>query len=312
MKLFEVFAAALAGFYALLPSLGLSIILLTVLVRVVLLPLTIKQTRSMREMQKIQPEVKKLQAKHKGDRQKMNEEVMKLYREHGVNPLGGCLPMLLQIPVMIGLFNVLQRPLQYMSFVPGSRLVDDLEGRALQVNQFLGIRLDCSASAALADPGSRGADPALSGAACGGDFIAALPYVALLLAMAATTYLQQKQMQAAQVSTSDAQAQQMRIMSKIIPGMLLVAGFGFPAGVLLYWLTTNVWGMGQQYLTQRGTTPAAGDGSGRTEIVARPKEKSKPQSGKPSRAGQARPASSAGKERTGKKSTGSSAKRKKR
>lgn len=311
MRLFEVFAAALAAFYAVIPSLGLSIILLTILVRVVLLPLSIKQTRSMREMQKIQPEVKKLQAKYKGNRQKMNEEVMKLYREHGVNPLGGCLPMLLQIPVMIGLFNVLQRPLRYMSFVPGSRLVEDLQERALQVNQFLGIRLDCSASASLANPGSRGADPALSGAACGGDVIAALPYIALLLAMAGTTYLQQKQMQAAQITTDDAQAQQMRIMNKIIPVMLLVAGFGFPAGVLLYWLTTNLWGMGQQYVTQRVATSGIAETAGRTGVVARPAEKSKPQSGKPPRPSQAKPASSAGKERAG-KTGGSGSKRKKR
>lgn len=299
MRLFEVFAAALAAFYAVVPSLGLSIILLTVAVRVVLLPLSVKQTRSMREMQKIQPEVKKLQAKYKGNRQKMNEEVMKLYREHGVNPLGGCLPMLLQIPVMIGLFNVLRSPLQYMSFVSGSKLVEDLQERPLAVNQFLGIRLDCGASASLAEPGSAGADPSAAGAACGGDIFAALPYILLLLGMAATTYLQQKQMQAAQVTTSDAQAQQMRIMNKVLPVMLLVAGFGFPAGVLLYWLVTNLWGIGQQYLMQRGATPATATASGHAVVGARA-EKAKPAAGKPAKGKPSKSASSAGKERTAK------------
>src|SRR5918998_2895491 len=101
MGFFELFSAALAGFYALVPSYGLAIILLTLAVRVLLLPLSIKQTRSMREMAKIQPEVKKLQQKHKGDRQKMNEEMMALYKEHGVNPFGGCGPLLLQFPVII-------------------------------------------------------------------------------------------------------------------------------------------------------------------------------------------------------------------
>src|ERR671917_1668377 len=96
MGFFELFSTALAGFYALIPSYGLAIILLTIAVRVVLLPLSIKQVRSMREMQRIQPEIKRLQAKYKGDRQKLNEETMKLYKEHGVNPLAGCLPLLAQ------------------------------------------------------------------------------------------------------------------------------------------------------------------------------------------------------------------------
>src|ERR671915_56735 len=104
MGFFEVFSAALTGFYALVPSLGLAIVLLTIAVRLLLLPLSIKQTRSMREMQRIQPEVKKIQTKHKGDRQKMNEEMMALYKEHGVNPFGGCLPLLMQFPFLIGVF----------------------------------------------------------------------------------------------------------------------------------------------------------------------------------------------------------------
>src|SRR3990170_4229847 len=116
MGFFELFAGALAAFYALIPSFGLAIILLTVAVRLVLLPLSIKQTRSMREMQKIQPEVKKLQQKHKGDRQKMNEAMMALYKEHGVNPFGGCAPLLLQFPVLIGLFYVVRTPLSYMGY----------------------------------------------------------------------------------------------------------------------------------------------------------------------------------------------------
>ena len=116
MGLFEIFSAALTGFYALIPSYGMAIILLTLAVRVILLPLSIKQTKSMREMQRIQPEVKKIQAKHKGDRQKMNEEMMALYKEHGVNPFGGCAPLLLQFPVLIGLFYVVRTPLAYMGY----------------------------------------------------------------------------------------------------------------------------------------------------------------------------------------------------
>ena len=98
----------LNGIYNVIPSYGLAIIVLTLLVRVVLIPLTIKQIRSMSAMQKLQPELKRLQQKYKGDRQKLNEEMMKLYREHGVNPLGGCFPLLMQAPVFIALYSVLR------------------------------------------------------------------------------------------------------------------------------------------------------------------------------------------------------------
>src|ERR671939_2025745 len=110
MGFFELFSGVLSALYAVVRSYGLAIILLTILVRLILLPLSIKQVRSMREMQRIQPEMKRLQAKYKGDRQKLNEEMMKLYKEHGVNPFGGCLPLLSQLIVLIPLFRVLRTP----------------------------------------------------------------------------------------------------------------------------------------------------------------------------------------------------------
>src|SRR5438445_13782629 len=102
-------AAVLAFFYSLIPNFAVAIVLLTVLMMIVLTPLTIKQTRSMLVMQKLQPELKKLQEKHKNDRQALNEAVMALYKEHNANPLGGCLPMLLPFPVFIALFQVLEK-----------------------------------------------------------------------------------------------------------------------------------------------------------------------------------------------------------
>ncbi|HEX5948016.1 MAG TPA: membrane protein insertase YidC, partial [Actinomycetota bacterium] len=98
-SLLKGLGSILSFFYEVIPNYGVAIILLTILVRIVMIPLTIKQTRSMQEMQRIQPKVKELQRKYKGNRQKMNEELMKLYKEHQVNPLGGCLPLLLQLPV---------------------------------------------------------------------------------------------------------------------------------------------------------------------------------------------------------------------
>ncbi|MFZ0665316.1 MAG: YidC/Oxa1 family membrane protein insertase, partial [Acidimicrobiales bacterium] len=106
--LFWVFAQMLALFYSLIPNYIIAITLLTVLVMLLTAPLTIKSTKSMMEMQRVQPEFKKLQAKYKGDREKLNEEVMKLYREHGVSPVGGCLPLLLQMPFFICLYGVIK------------------------------------------------------------------------------------------------------------------------------------------------------------------------------------------------------------
>src|ERR687891_2266248 len=112
--LYDAVGYVLAFFYALIPNLGVAIILLTITVMLLLFPLTAKSARSMLAMQRLQPEIKKLQAKHKGDRQKLNEEMMKLYQEHKVNPLGGCLPLLLQMPVFFALFNVLRDPLDWV------------------------------------------------------------------------------------------------------------------------------------------------------------------------------------------------------
>ena len=241
MGFFELFAAALAAFYSVVPSLGLAIILLTLVTRILLLPLSIKQTRSMREMQKIQPEVKKIQQKHKGDRQKMNEEMMALYKEHGVNPFGGCLPLVMQFPVLIGLFYVIRAPQQYLS--PGAALLADLEAAPARVYDFLGI-LDLN----------RGAGEILAGGFAQ-NFVSSLPYLLLIGFMGFTTYYQQKQMQGSR-GPSDPQAQQMQMFGKIMPFILVVFGFQFPAGVVLYWVTTNVWTVVQQRLILGTLGPA--------------------------------------------------------
>ncbi|MBV8161197.1 MAG: YidC/Oxa1 family membrane protein insertase, partial [Acidimicrobiia bacterium] len=97
----------MAVLYTALPSYGIAIIMLTVAVRLVLYPLTVKQTKSMQAMQRLQPEIKRLQTKYKNDRQKLNEEMMKFYKENKVNPLSGCLPLLLQLPLFIVLYRLI-------------------------------------------------------------------------------------------------------------------------------------------------------------------------------------------------------------
>src|SRR5262245_10349968 len=143
--LYNALGAVLAFFYAIIPNEGVAIILLTISVMIVLFPLTAKSSRSMLAMQRLQPEIKKLQAKHKGDRQKLNEEMMKLYQENKVNPLGGCLPLVVQFPVFIALFHVLRSPL---SSVPtGSALFEALTAaeRAHHGLTFLGMDLSLKA-----------------------------------------------------------------------------------------------------------------------------------------------------------------------
>jgi YidC/Oxa1 family membrane protein insertase len=239
---FEIFATALAAIYGVVGDYGSSIILLTAAVRLVLLPLTIKQTKSMRAMQKLGPEQRRLQQKHKGDRQKYNEEVMKLYKEQGVNPLGGCAPLLLQFPVLIALYWVIRRPLEYMQGISEWALPQALQEHPLQVQHWLGMRLDCAAATAVAGRPGEALD-----IVCGTGVVSALPYLALIGLMGFTTYYQQKQMQAAQGQSTPQQAQ-MQMLTRIMPVFLMVIGWSFPAALVLYWTVTNLWTIGQQRL----------------------------------------------------------------
>src|SRR6202047_4734397 len=108
--LYNALGSVLAFLYSLIPNLRVAIILLTLVIMLVLYPLTAKQAKSMLAMQRVQPEIKKLQAKYKGDRQKLNEEVMKFYQENKINPLAGCLPLVVQLPIFFALFRVLLHP----------------------------------------------------------------------------------------------------------------------------------------------------------------------------------------------------------
>jgi YidC/Oxa1 family membrane protein insertase len=309
--LFEILSGLLTFFYSAIPSYGLAIILLTLTTRIILLPLSIKQTRSMREMQVIQPQVKALQKKHKGDRQKLNEEMMKLYKEHGVNPLGGCLPLVLQMPILIGLFYVIRSPLSYLGFSApenGSLLADfvpqnvsgilerlqesalatDLHEHAVRVHSFLIVRLECSPVDAISSRTS-----ALTDQACGSGALSAIPYLLLLAFMGFTTWYQQKQMQASR--GNDPQAQQLQLMGKIMPAFLIFIGFSFPAGVLIYWFASNVWTIVQQRIILKAAPPILGSGDpvpAKAVVGKRPKERSG--KGSPAKATGSKPAAGKG------------------
>src|SRR6516162_3801454 len=113
-SLYDAMGAALAFVYSIIPNLGVAIILLTLVVMLILYPLTAKQAKSMIAMQRVQPEIKKLQAKYKGDRQKLNEEMMKFYQENKINPLAGCLPLVVQLPIFFALYRVLRDPYKHI------------------------------------------------------------------------------------------------------------------------------------------------------------------------------------------------------
>jgi YidC/Oxa1 family membrane protein insertase len=191
---------------------GWAIILLTVAVRIVFYPVNKKQMEAMKGMQRIQPEVKKIQDRYKDDREKMNLEMMELYRRHKVNPLAGCLPMLVQLPVFIGLYNVLMQSIE------------------LRHAPFFGWMHDLSQPDRLGSIAIPFVEPA------------GIPVMTLL--MGASMILQQK------MTPSTADPAQQRVMM-IMPLVFTVMFVNFPAGLVIYWLSNNILSIAQQWLSNR-------------------------------------------------------------
>jgi YidC/Oxa1 family membrane protein insertase len=264
----------LARVYDLIPNYGVAIIILTLFIRLLLLPLAIKQIRSMQAMQRLQPKIKELQRKYKGNRQKLNEEMMKLYQEHGYNPLSGCLPLVLQFPVLIALFAVLSFP-KGLTHIPHSDSVHQVgtpqDSRLYvdiiqQQTKFLGVNLVCSPSQAgrsvpLTEeqkktvPDLRIAN--VDKLKCGSGPFVRIPYYLMLLLMIGTTFYQQRQMQKA--SPPGAGQQQQQMLLRIMPIFFGFIGFTFPTGLILYWTTTNAVQIVQQHfmLVRKAGAPDA-------------------------------------------------------
>jgi YidC/Oxa1 family membrane protein insertase len=276
----------IARIYDVIPNYGVTIIVLTILIRVVLLPLGIKQIRSMQHMQLVQPKIKALQQKFKGNKQKQQEEVMKLYREYGVNPFSGCWPVLLQFPILIAMYSVLRFPQHPVHIPEESGLYADivtaqippvtspsdcltgLPDRCQATTEpgpsggsgFLGMNLLCSAreagspNATLVDNHKIEGKQIVYQVDCGSGAATRVPYYVFVVLMFGTTYFQQRQMQKA--SPPGASSQQQQALLRIMPIMFGVFGFFFPAGLVVYWTTSNLWQIGQQYFMLR-TRPSA-------------------------------------------------------
>jgi YidC/Oxa1 family membrane protein insertase len=223
----------------------LAIVFLVVTVRVVLFPVFVKQIKSQRAMQALQPKVKELQDKHKGDRETLQKEMMELYRTEKANPLMGCLPMFLQIPVFLGLFHVLRR-------------VHPDNGLQTLYGWTAGQFIDASNAKLFTAPisgkfGSTAAELAALGASAG--TVKAIAGVLVLLMMT-TTYLTSRQMILKTGWAEDPQQKMIqRLMLYGIPLSLLVSGAIFPIGVIIYWVTNNLFTLGQQQWVLRKFPP---------------------------------------------------------
>jgi YidC/Oxa1 family membrane protein insertase len=225
----------------------LSIMGLVVLIRIILIPLFVKQIKSQRALTALQPHMKEIQKKYKDDRQKQSEEMMKLYKEHKTNPLASCFPILAQAPIFFALFTVLN----------GIAAKTDEGVSAPIARGFLkGEYLDSAAQATFF--GAKISETFLGSP----DTTVKIVTVLLIIFMSATTFTTQRQLMVKGMPKMDASnnmmLQQQKIMLYAFPVIFAVSGVNFPVGVLIYWSTTNLWTWGQQYyVIKRNPTPGS-------------------------------------------------------
>lgn len=240
--LFVALAALLAFWYGVVPSYAVAIALFTVTVMVVLAPLTVKSTRSMLAMQALQPEVKKIQTKYKGDKMAQQEELSALFKENKVSPAGGCLPMFLQFPVFIVLYQVI-RGLTFTKMVHGHEVAAP---KYISVHSTLYHHLVIAGGHMQ----SLGLDLARSATSVHGGFLSALPFYLILVACIALQYLQMRQLTNRNPQASQANPQMAKIQ-KFTPLVFGVIYISIPAGVNIYFLVSSVFRIGQQELMYR-------------------------------------------------------------
>ena len=226
---------------------ALSIVGLVVLIRIILIPLFVKQIKSQRALTALQPQMKAIQNKYKDDRQKQSEEMMKLYKEHKTNPLASCFPILAQAPIFFALFTVLN----------GIAAKTDAGVPAPIAHGFLkGDYLDSAAQATFF--GAKISETFLGSP----DTTVKIVTVVLIFIMSATTFTTQRQLMVKGMpkmdSSNNMMLQQQKIMLYVFPVIFAVSGVNFPVGVLIYWSTTNFWTWGQQYyVIKRNPTPGS-------------------------------------------------------
>ncbi|MCW7941859.1 protein translocase component YidC [Streptomyces hygroscopicus] len=225
---------------------GLSIVSLVILIRICLIPLFVKQIKATRAMQTLQPEMKKIQERYKNDKQRQSEEMMKLYKESGTNPLSSCLPILAQSPFFFALYHVLNA-------IATSKTIGVLNEPLLASARKAHIF-----GAPLAAKFTDSADKVASLGASLTD-VRVVTAIMIVL-MSASQFYTQRQLMTKNVDTTVKTPfmQQQKMLMYVFPVMFAVFGINFPVGVLVYWLTTNVWTMGQQmYVIHNNPTPGS-------------------------------------------------------
>jgi YidC/Oxa1 family membrane protein insertase len=222
---------------------ALSIVGLVVVVRILLIPLFVRQIKSMRNMQLIQPQMRELQKKYGHDRERLSQEMMGLYKETGTNPFSSCLPILAQAPVFFVLFHTLNGIASGEAYGAFGQY-PDLFG-SLSQSTIFGAPLAASFATAFDYPN--------------GTTTRVIAGVMVVL-MTATTFFTQRQLMRQNMPKAALEgpfAQQQKILLYVLPLMFLFSGYAFPLGVVLYWLTSNLWTMGQQFYVIR-RMPAPG------------------------------------------------------
>lgn len=253
------------GIYFLVNNYGATIILFTIAIKLLLLPLNIKQQKSMKKMGALQPRLAKIQEKYAQDKEKQSQETMKLYQEAGVNPMGGCLPMLLQFPILIALYNIIRKPMSYIMMLGKEEILKINEiitgeaGKFSNINQIdLATKLE-------------GSIDKLSGIVSKGDLLdfnffgfdlsvtptfnyisQHIEYIIIPLLAGGTTYL--VSVISSKINGTNANsdaAGSMKMMNVIFPLMTAWFAITLPAGLGLYWTVSNLVQVGQMFLLNK-------------------------------------------------------------
>lgn len=228
---------------------ALSIVGLVIVIRILLIPLFVKQIKAQRGLQIIQPQMKEIQKKYAGDRERQSQEMMKLYKETGTNPLASCLPILLQAPIFFALFSVLQGiamkvPEGVFNWPQYEYLLDIAHDASI-----FGVPLYATFWNA-SEVANQGFNPVNT---------QILAFILIIL-MSGTTFLTQRQLIVKNTAPDNPMVRQQKILLYVFPVVFAIGGVNFPIGVLIYWFTTNLWSMGQQFWVIRNNpqpgTPA--------------------------------------------------------
>jgi len=229
LAIIEPFALAigilLSYIYDFVVSYGLSIVILTIIINIIIFPLTLRQTRSTKRMQDAQADIKKVQKQYKDDKEELNKKIAELYKEKGINPLGCVVPLLVQMPIWFALFQVLREPLL---FIPKEANLYSQLGDHSSV-LFFNMDLQIPASAITA-------------------WIDRAPYIVLILLVVGTALIQQNQLTKKQGKSNNQQQQQMQMIGKVMPIFFGIISWTLPSGLVVYFLTGNIFRIGQQAL----------------------------------------------------------------